>query len=547
MQRCTIRLMRVAAIAVCGVTVVVGSLSAADGREKLFAVDVNKQKAALEKDFTQADEFLNQTKLQNVRSQVELLQHKLKQMTPSLSKEEVVSYQKKIDNVVTRIGAKEDSLIKVTMNILNSKGVDMALEFLQNDLRMFGVSEKKTSATEKTILEEAPKIQQALERQAIDRAVKALQSGQPLDPDMDPYIIKTAERIIKAHTDSIAAIENAKARKELEEKQRQERIQREKEDKEKKLEEEKAAKIKQEEDKKRLTEQEIERKKTEAEEKEKQRLARIEEERQKKLQAQEEKSRKDSLAAAQKDSIAAAQRIAAQQAQQEKERQGKLTKQQKEQERAEEEMRREELVKQEKSRKDSLAAAQKESIAAVKKAGKEQPQVQPAVEKQPQVPEAQPEQTAPISMEAKSYLKGLRDNQKKAQEDVMALYDLVEKKRNKEALEKFKQDRNFIAQFVDAQVFNVLEQTIAQAAISSQPETAVSASPSKPPVAVLPEQESIDKINSFMRDNNIEAAYAELKRTERSLRHFMARKDFNQLKDMVERSYKIRKQAGKSR
>lgn len=542
--------MRAAAIAVCGVTVTIGSLSAADGGEKLFAVDVNKQKAALEKDFTQADEFLNQTKLQNVRSQVELLQHKLKQMTPSLSKEEVVSYQKKIDNVVTRISAKEDSLIKVTMNILNSKGVDMALGFLQNDLRMFGVSEKKTSAAEKTILEEAPKIQQALERQAIDRAVKALQSGQPLDPDMDPYIIKTAERIIKAHTDSIAAIENAKARKELEEKQRQERIQREKEDKEKKLEEEKAAKIKQEEEKKRLAEQEIERKKTEAEEKEKQRLARIDEERQKKLQAQEEKSRKDSLAAAQKDSIAAAQRIAAQQAQQEKERQGKLTKQQREQERAahaEEENRKDKLAKQEMSRKDSLTAAQKESIAAVKKTGKEQPQVQPTVQKQPQVPEAQPQQTAPISMEAKSYLKGLRDNQKKAQEDVMALYDLVEKKRNKEALEKFKQDRNFIAQFVDAQVFNVLEQTIAQAAISSQPETAVIASPPKPPVAVLPEQESIDKINSFMRDNNIEAAYAELKRTERSLRHFMARKDFKELKDMVERSYKIRKQAGKSR
>ena len=44
----------------------------------------------------------------------------------------------------TRIGAKEDSLIKVTMDILHTKGVDPALAYFQNDLRMFGVSEKKT-------------------------------------------------------------------------------------------------------------------------------------------------------------------------------------------------------------------------------------------------------------------------------------------------------------------------------------------------------------------------------------------------------------------
>ena len=53
--------------------------TAADS-QKLFDVDVNKQKAGLEKDFAQADEYLSQTKLQNARSQVELLAHKLKQM-----------------------------------------------------------------------------------------------------------------------------------------------------------------------------------------------------------------------------------------------------------------------------------------------------------------------------------------------------------------------------------------------------------------------------------------------------------------------------------
>jgi hypothetical protein len=544
-----------------------GPCTAAES-QKLFDVDVKKQKAVFEKDLAQAAEFLSQTKLQNARGQVDLLDHKLKLLRPDLSKEEAAAYQTKIDNVTTRIGAKEDSCIKVTMDILHVKGVDPALAYLQNDLRMFGVSEKKTSAAEKTILEEAPKIQQSLERQAIERAVKALQTGQALDPDMDPYIVKTAERIIKAHADSVAAVESAKARKELEEKQRVERIQKEKEEKEKKLEEEKAAKIKQDEEKKKLAEQEIVRKKQEAAEKEKQRLARLEEERQKKILAQEEKALKDSLAAAQK----AAEQLALQ----EKERQNKLSAQQKEQERAaraEEERKKQELAQQEKARKESLAAAQKDSLAAAQKqqvqlaaarksekaeparpAAQKQPPQQP-VEQKPAaavVPPAQPsiasrrespeaEARPPvISKEAQDYLQGLKDNRKKAQDMVMTLYDLVDKKRVKEALEKFKQDRSFIAQYVDAQVFNVLEQTIAQS-VAATPETATP-SPVKPAAARVPEQEEIDKINSFMQDNKIEAAYGEFKRTQSSLRHFMTHEDFRQLKEMVENAYKIRKQ-----
>jgi hypothetical protein len=150
-----------AMIALCSSILSAVPCTAAEG-QKLFDVDVNKQKAGLEKDLAQADEFLSQTKLQNARSQAELLEHKLKQMKADLSKEDAASYQARIDNVTIRIGAKEDSLIKVTMDILHAKGVDPALAFLQNDLRTFGVSEKKTSAAEKTILEDAPKIQQAL-------------------------------------------------------------------------------------------------------------------------------------------------------------------------------------------------------------------------------------------------------------------------------------------------------------------------------------------------------------------------------------------------
>jgi hypothetical protein len=650
------------AAVVCGTIVLAGPTQAAQS-EKLFDVDVKKQKAAWEKDFTQAGEFLSQTKLQNARSQAELLDHKLKQMKAGISKEEAASYQSKIDNITVKIGVKEDSLVKVTMEILNTKGVDQALDYLQNDLRLFGVSEKKTSAAEKTVLDEAPKVQQAIERKAIERTVHALQNKEPLDPDLDPYIVKTAERIIKAHNDSVAAVENAKLRKEAEEKQRQERVLREKEEKEKKIADEKAAKLKQEEDKKRLAEQEAQKKKLEAEEKEKQRLAKIEEDRRKKLSAKEQKAIKDSLFAALKsadqqakqekeqqrklaeqqkeqeraaragedktkqelaqrekargDSVAAAQQVVAQQekqrqsapsapsalekeaaggaekrskqemvlqekarmdsiaaaqkaseqsAQAEKERQRTVAAQQKEQEKAarlEEERRQQKLALQEKAQRDSMAAAQKRGVAQsqqekeqqLKLAAqqKEQERLARAEEDRKKKERAMREQfdrdsiesartQLAISKSAQEYLKGLRDNQKKAQNMVMALYDLVDKKRANEALEKFKQDRGFIAQNVDAQVFNVLEQTIFQSVMLSQSKGVSETSPEKSQAAVPPEQEIIDKINSFMRDNKIEAAYGELKRTEKTLKRYMTGEEFRQLKNMVENAYKIRKQ-----
>ena len=64
------------------------------------------------------------------------------------------------------------------------------------------------------------------------------------------------------------------------------------------------------------------------------------------------------------------------------------------------------------------------------------------------------------------------------------------------------------------------------------------------PEASPPEQQEIDKINSFLQHNQIESAYAEFKRTQSSLRHFMKKEEFKQLKNEVESAYKIRKQGG---
>ena len=653
---------------------IINSLGSASADEKLFDVDVNKQKANLQKDMASTEEFLSQNKLSNARSQIDLLNHKLKQMKSNITKDEAASFQQKIDGYGQRIVVKEDSLAKVNIDVLHNQGVEPALAYLQNELKMRGVSEKRANAVEKQILDEAPVVQQSLERKQIERAVKALQNNEPLDPNIDPYIMRTAQRIIKAHTDSISAVENAKVRKEMEEKQKVDKVRLEKEEKERKIAEEKAEKQRQEDNKIRLAEQEKQRKQNEAEEKEKERLAKIEEEHQKQQAVLSEKAHKDSVAAFRKQE---------EQAQQDNQRQEKLTQEQKAQEKLakkEAERKGKELALQEKARQDSIASAQKQleqsqlkekqqqellarrdgerqkqvlaemaqmrkdslanlaqlekqkkvvpeklekqpvaesqspqqqiqsspepqkpksnerqkqiiaemeqmrkdSLAAValqekqRKAALEeqqraaaeeqrQQQLQKQKERAPVIAAKQPEQPRQVAMTttpkpeagqpgkppvlskiAQAYLQSLNDNRKKAQDQLMELYDLVDKNKSRVALEKFKQNRKFIAQYVDAQVFNVLEQTVVQGAIQEQSQSGADTQPQSSSVRakpIVPEQESIDIINSYMRDNRIEAAYVEFKKSEKMLKKFMTSEDFKQLKNMVESSYKIRKQA----
>ena len=789
----------VCALALAAILAIIAAPAFAAGESRdFFKVDINKQKAKIDKDCGDAEDFISQIKLQNARSVIDLAEYAFKQIKNSLSQEDAVAFRTKIDNATSYLAAKEDSLVKHAVEILHTQGVDPALQFTQNDLRTYGVSDKKIQAVEQTILTEAPAIKQAQERDAIARTLKALESGQQPDPSTDPYIVKTAQRIIKAREDSLRSIQDTKARKEMEEKAKVERARMEKELKEKKVEEERQAKTKIEEEKKRRALEEAERARVAAAQKEKERLERAEQDRQKLLLAQQEKAHKDSMDAvakqqvaqakaeeerrrqqeqqtalkekARKDSIDAVSKrqelraalkekarkdsldaVAKQQAAQakaeeerrrqqeqklalqekarkdsidalakrqeaqvkgEEERRRQLDEQQKEKDRlarVEEERQKqqraalqekarkdsldalakaqaglqarlevdrkhhEELVQkekdrvthkeqdrqqqqqqaafQEKSRRDSLDAlalakrqeqqtkaeverrrqqeqqaalqekARKDSLDAVAKRQEQtvmaeaerRRQQQQAVlqektrkdsldavarrqelaakaeadrqkqqlaqeekarkettekQKQQELAKAAPSPAAgtyvsqqseeEMSKEAKAqhqaatnavteYLKTMRDNQKKAQEQVMELYDLLDKKQASTALGKFKENRKFIAQYVDVQVFNTLEQSIAQAAMEAQPKAGTAVANNASPQAEKPasrEDEYIERINGFIRDNKVEAAYAEFKRVEGQLRHYMTGSDFKQLKGMVENAYKIRKKGG---
>ncbi|MBN1128327.1 MAG: hypothetical protein JXA71_05040, partial [Chitinispirillaceae bacterium] len=115
----------------------------------------------------------------------------------------------RINRLSARIIAIEDSLVKVNLEILRTKGADAAFEFMQEVVWSYGVSKEKLDLIENTILNEAPAVQETQERDDLEYALKLLATNQPMDPAIDPYIVKTAEMLMQARADSIAKAKQA--------------------------------------------------------------------------------------------------------------------------------------------------------------------------------------------------------------------------------------------------------------------------------------------------------------------------------------------------
>jgi hypothetical protein len=457
-----------------------------------------------------AEDYCGRLRLQDVRSMLELLNHKLGQFGSEMSSDEAATLRAKIDAIAARASAKEDSLVKVPVSILYARGPDSALAYLQTDLRRFGVAEKKTEPVEKKILAEGPKVRQELERQAIDRTIKTLNSGQTPPPTLDPYILAAAKRAIKAHSDSIAAAEGEKKRKIEAEKKRQELLHQQQVDKEKKTAEEKAARLKQEQEKKRIAEADIARRKAEA----------------------ALKARQDSLAIMHRDSVGKAVRAQQQIAAQEKERQRKLDEQQREQLRlakAKEDSVKQVFALREKAHADSVAAIRRDSLAAVQKA------LQAKSDSLSYLQKAQQQQEK-VHLDKQA-------SADKAQALTMDLYNMLDKKQARKALEKFEQAQGFLVAAIDPEAYATLDHALVCGAIMALAEP-LSAGKRNRQAAQSPQRRALDKIYDLMKDDKIEAAYAQFKFAERSLADVMAKGEFPLLKSLMEGAYKDRKTSG---
>ena len=265
----------------------------------VFSIDDDKQKSDIDKSMDRLQELLSALKFQDARSTIDLLNYKLGKAKKVMSGDEVKAYNSRLDNAKKIMALKEDSLVNVTYDILKSQGQDSALLFIQNFLRVDGVSESKVNSAEKKVLEEGPAIKQAKDQEKIANTIKILESGQTPPPSTDAFILQSAQRVVKRHADSLKVIENAKAKKDMDERIRLENIQREKEAKaalEKKAEEERIDRQKRDE------ENRIAKQKKDDEQKRQDSIATaenkrlvIEQEQKKKQQEQFEAQRRDSL------------------------------------------------------------------------------------------------------------------------------------------------------------------------------------------------------------------------------------------------------------
>jgi hypothetical protein len=489
-----------------------------------------------------AQDYLGRFRLQDVRSTLELLNHKLGQFGSELGSD-AAALRAKTDAIAARASATEDSLVKVPVSILYARGPDSALAYLQNDLRRFGVSEKKVELLEKKILAEGPKVRRELDRQAIDRTIKTLNSGQTPPPTLDPYILTAAKRAIKAHSDSIAAAEDEKKRKIETDKKRQEMLHQQQLDKEKKAAEDKAARLRQEQEKKRSAEAEIVRRKAEA----------------------VQKARQDSIATVRRDSTARAVKAQQQIAAQEKERQRKLDEQQREKARlakAKEDSVKQAAALREKARSDGLAAIRRDSLAAVQKvqqerAEQEKQRQHAALDEQKKRELAalteenrrkQQQQATDDSLAAlqKAQLQqekvhlDKKASADKAQAMTVDLYNMLDKKQAKKALEKFEQNQGFLVAAMEPEAYVTLDHALVCGTIMALTEP-LAAGKRNRQTAQSPQRQALDQIYDLMKDDKIEAAYAQFRFAERSLADFMAKGEFPLLKSLMEGAYEDRK------
>ena len=485
----------------------VGSTEAPNGTDKL----PGKQVLDIVAGIKQAADYCGRLRLQDARSKVDLLNLKLSQARAGLTPDGAVSLKSKIDEISLKIALKEDSLVAVSLAILHAKGPDSALTYVQTDLKRYGVSDKKSDAAEKKILTEGPKVKRELERQALERTIKTLQNGQTLPSGLDPYILAAAKRAVKTHADSLLAIENDKKRQIEEDKKRQERLTQEKLEREKKLALEKAAKIRQDSitafkrDSMNVALR-LQQQKQTLEKEQQRELARIAKAAQDSIKlalAIRTKAREDSLAAHLRDSMAVVQRIQQQRAEKEKERLRVLYEEQKKQELAD---------AAEAFRKKQAQDAINDSLAGIQKLHDQK--------------EKERQDKAAV--------------QDKAQAMVTELYDMIDKKQSIRAMDKFEAEWNFLVSTIDPEAYTVVQHAVINNAILSITEPL-------PPTrrnwktATSPQRQSLDKINGFVREDKIDATYAEFKFTERSLANFMAKSDFTRLKSLVEDAYRIKK------
>jgi hypothetical protein len=162
---------------------------------------------AIDKEISSTKSFITQGTLQNAREALDRAQ----QLMTGLSGVAASGYRSTVEKLTAAIVAKEDSLVNVNLEILRRHGADSAFQYMQDVVWTSGVTKEKLETIETTILSEAPAVNEAQERDDVTYALKLLESSQPMDSTLDPYIVKTAQMLFQSQSDSLKKAQDVSA------------------------------------------------------------------------------------------------------------------------------------------------------------------------------------------------------------------------------------------------------------------------------------------------------------------------------------------------
>jgi hypothetical protein len=547
--------------------------------EKLFDVDVAKEQQSIEADLAEARARLAENLLQKVRASLRLAEDRLariKKEVPRAKRQEIHS---RIGKVRGAMRHKEDSLVNATRDVLKARGMDAAIEYSQRTLRRHGLPEPRFEEVDRIIMTEGPMLEKAQEERVLAQTIEDIERGRSVD-HVDPFIVKTAQRMVKARADSVRAVRaqaEASAQAEEREKRERDRARAERERSEAEARQREADVEREQATRERA---DRERQKHEAEqqrlaalEKEKERLARERADKEQRRERQEaelaELKRTEQARRAEEQERKKAEEYAAKFTEQERAKRVQERQKAEEEERkraealaaqlAEEQQAKEEQVAYAEPRTPSQQKEQRRTEDAAVRRAEEERRAMAAKQREERVAAQRREEQRLAELEAldsekkpvlpphgpttgtrsmKEYMKKRESEKKSAQQVTMRIYELIDAGKTREAVTEFRARRAYIAEYVSNEVFTVLEEMVVQAAMEKPAASASAGVPAaRPPAARKPKSEeeaAVIKINGYIKQQKFAYAVKLFDDMEPRLKKSMPRKEFKKLRDMVD-------------
>jgi hypothetical protein len=549
-------------VSICAM-LVASAYTLVHGQDDLLAINVERELQLIEGHMREFNDLLVGLKLQQARATMRLVEDRMALIRKKLERPARQEIEGRIASLMSQMKHREDSLVTVLKEKTANEGMEAGIAYSQTVLRRIGLPEERFQEIDQFLLEEAPKAQQRKETAAIDRAVKALEQGRGVPDGIDPYLAMTAKQIVQDRRDSVRAAQeearrrdrdkDAAARAKEEEARKKEEAALRKERETRERQELEAARAEHEAlDKERREREE----RLAAEERELEEIARVKQER------DEKQARAEGKQAESERTKQAAER----------ERQAKLAAEQERLALAGQEK----AANAERERAEQLASEEQARVEAEQTSSPDAPQVtfratyeaessisdkdeealrkQEDEERQKRVETARREEerireidrlnrgespfheTAAASGETRSvqeYMRRRKEEEKKAQEVAVRIYDLVERKRSDEALGLFRTRRDYLGEYLSKEVFVVLERSVVSSkAGAAAPATDVAMAS---PRGELPKEEQhVMRIRQYLKDRKWGTAVSLFDGTKKELKSYLTKEEFKKIKALVD-------------